>query len=211
MRRKFLASLTVFLFLLPGVLDAETLWRDRNIYSSWGNISKGDVIVVRVLDLSKYRFRVKLKDSTSSNIESNPDVSLTNFLPKVSQNRDLEHSNSTGFDGDTRIQFSIAARVRKISPKGIVAISGSRRYSLNGTRTVLTISGNVDARMISAGSVTSDRVADFSISVKTRKEGLVIKKAKKKDEKNFNAQFTEEEKRKLIIDYIEKIVREMTR
>ncbi len=211
MRREFYISILAFFSLSFGVLDAETLWRDRNPYSSWGTISKGDVIVVKVLDLSRYRFRVNLHDRTTSNIESNPDATLTGFLPKVSQNKNFRNRNLADFDGDTRIEFSIAARVRKISSGGIVSLSGSRRYSLNGTRTVLTISGNVDSKLINAGVVTSDKVADLSISVKTTKEGLAIKKSVKKDDKAVTAELSDGEKRKLVMDYIGKIIREMTR
>ncbi len=204
--------ITIFIVLNGlSVLQADTIWRDRNIYASTGNIAQGDVIVVDVMDLSQYKFNMKHRDNTVSDIQSNPDVTITGFLPKVSQNKNFKNNTSTGFEGNTKIAFSIASQVTNVGNNGVISLTGSRTYSLNGTTTTVTVSGNASARMIKAGTISSDKVANFTIAVRSRKDGVTITKKQIQNNETANSQLTEQEKQRLIIDYIEKIIREMTR
>jgi len=211
MKRIISILLSAIVLFFADLLFADTLWIDRNIYSSANNIKTGDVIVLKVIDLSRYKFDVKLRDNTVSDIESNPDVTVTGFLPKISQSKNFKNNTSTGFEGSSKIEFSMATQVTDVAGNGVLTLSGSRTYALNGVTTVVSVSGNVSSGLIKAGTVSSDKVANFNISIRSRKNGVTVRKRQIQGDETASAELTEQEKQRLVIDYIEKIIREMTR
>jgi hypothetical protein len=81
-------GLLLILFMTAGIsLNSSTIWVDKDIYIADRNLKVGDVIVVNVKDFSKLKFDMALVNNLSSNVESNPDVTITGFLPKVSANK----------------------------------------------------------------------------------------------------------------------------
>jgi flagellar basal body L-ring protein FlgH len=152
-----------------------------------------------------------LVNNSSSNVESNPDVTITGFLPKVSANKNTKSNESTNFTGSSRIELAIASRVVELQNNGNSVISGTRIYTFNGVTNTLSVAGVVDPKHVSGGVIDSGYVADFRIQITGRKEGLSIRKAQIGADGTSSSELTETEKQQIIIDYLEKIIRELTR
>ncbi len=203
--------LIIFFCLICIYLYSESIWRDRNIYSTEGEPAVGDIVVVKVTDFSRFKYEVKLNSTSSTDVISNPDITITGFLPNISANKHIKNNEATTFSGNSNMEMSIAATITGTQNNGHAVISGIRSYSFNGVVTTVAISGIVDPRFIDAGAVNSDNVSNFGIQIAGRKEGLVVRPAPLEEGGTASAQLTEEEKQRIIIDYLEKIVRELTR
>jgi len=205
-------GLLLILFMTAGIsLNSSTIWVDKDIYIADRNLKVGDVIVVSVKDFSKLKFDMALVNNSSSNVESNPDVTITGFLPKVSANKNTKSNESTNFTGSSRIELAIASRVVELQNNGNSVISGTRIYTFNGVTNTLSVAGVVDPKHVSGGVIDSGYVADFRIQITGRKEGLSIRKAQIGADGTSSSELTETEKQQIIIDYLEKIIRELTR
>jgi len=202
---------TAFLLLMLIPLVSATVWKDREIYSSNTNLQVGDIIIVSIRDLSRFKFDVKLKNSTSTDIMSNPDITITGFLPRVSANKNFKNNEATGFDGSTKINVSIATRVTERQANGYSVITGTRTYSFNGITNTLAVRGIIDPAMINGGVIDSENVADFTIQITGRKDGLTIRKDQIPADGKASTELTEQEKQQIVIDYLEKMIRELTR
>ncbi|MCL2154954.1 MAG: flagellar basal body L-ring protein FlgH [Leptospirales bacterium] len=188
-----------------------TVWQDRDIYSTDKNLQVGDIIVVNVRDLSKLKFEIALKNNSSSDILSNPDMTITGFLPKIASNKNIKNNESTNYNGNSKLEFSIAARITARQPNGLSTITGTRVYSFNGVSNAIVVTGVIDPKQLSAGTINSEQVADFMIQITERKEGLTITKPPLAEGETVNAELTDAEKQQILIDYLEKMIRELTR
>lgn len=192
-------------------LNSSTIWRDRNIYSTEGQPVVGDIVVVKVTDFSKFKYEVKLNNASSTEVISNPDITITGFLPNISSNKNIKNNETTSFSGNSNMEMSIAATITGTENNGHAVISGVRSYTFNGVVTTVAINGIVDPKFIDAGSVNSNHVSNFAIQITGRKEGLVVRPAPLEEGGTASLQLTEAEKQRIIVDYLEKIVRELTR
>jgi flagellar basal body L-ring protein FlgH len=202
--------MVIILFLAVFAYSA-TIWQDRDVYSTDRNLQVGDIIIVKVRDLSKFKFEVALKNNSSSDILSNPDVTITGFLPKISSNKNIKNNESTNYLGNSKLEFSMAARITARQPNGLSTINGTRVYSFNGVANAIQITGVIDPKQLSAGSINSEQVADFRIQITERKEGITITKPPLAEGETASAELTEAEKQRILIDYLEKMIRELTR
>ena len=188
-----------------------TIWQDRDIYSTDRNLQVGDIILVNVRDLSKLKFQISLNNNSSSDILSNPDVTITGFLPKISSNKNIKNNESTNYNGNSKLEFSIAARITGRQQNGMSTINGSRTYSFNGVTNSVQVTGVIDPKQLSAGTINSEQVADFRIQITERKDGLTITKPPIAEGATASAELTEPEKQQILVDYLEKMIRELTR
>jgi len=203
--------LLLFIFMTGVSLNSDTIWVDRDIYVADRNLKIGDIIVVNVKDFSRLKFDIALVNNSSSNVESNPDVTITGFLPKVSSNKNTKNNESTNFTGSSKIELAVASRIVELQDNGNSVISGTRTYTFNGVTSTLSVTGIVDPKHVSGGLIDSEFVADFRIQITGRKEGLTIRKAQIGQDETSSSELTETEKQQIIIDYLEKIIRELTR
>ncbi len=209
MIRFFQLIILVILLSLP--LISATIWQDKDIYSTDKNLQVGDIIIINVRDFSRLKFEVVLNNNTSTDVISNPDMTITGFLPKISSNKNFKNKESTNFNGNSKIDIAIAARVTDRQNNGFSVINGSRVYTFNGVTNSIQITGIIDPKLLVAGEIDSGHIADFRIQITGRKEGLTIRKGPLAEGDKATVELTEPEKQQIVIDYLEKIVRELTR
>jgi len=190
---------------------AKTIWRDRNVYSSGENLAVGDILTVNVNDISSLRFDLSLSSSSGSKVSSNPDMTITGFLPKIASGKNISSSDATRFSGKNQLVFSIASTVRNRTRGGKYTIAGARTYSFSGVTSTGSVSGLVDPVLVKGRSVDSGAVADFRIEIQGRKEGITLKREALKAGEKPEVNLTDEEQRKIIIDYLENMIREITK
>jgi flagellar basal body L-ring protein FlgH len=210
---KYSILIIAILFILPLQTDSRSVWKDRNIYASGTNFNVGDILIVDVTDISQLKFSVTLNNDNSYNVTSNPDTGLTGFLPKVAANKKITSSDKADFSGKGNLNISIASRVVNRTRDGKFTITGAREYSFNGKINRFTLSGIVDPVLIKGRSVLSKDIADFRLEIRGLLERGVVNMERPalKEKETSSTNLTEEEKQKIIIDYINKMLREIGR
>jgi flagellar L-ring protein FlgH len=192
------------------ILNAKSIWRDRNPYSSQDDLAVGSVVVVNINDVTDMRFTLSMSNKSTSAVSVNPDMTITGFLPKIASDRKINHDDSTQFAGKGKFTFAVAARVRN-RVGNMLNVAGSRTYAVNGVATVVSVSGLVDPVLLKGRSIDSINVADFNLTITGVKQGIAIKRTALKKDELASPNLTEEEKQKIIIDYLEKMLGELTR
>lgn len=208
MKKTFAAYALIIAF--GCILNAKTIWQDRNPYAAEGDIKAGTVIVVHVNDISDMKFTFSMSNRDSSAISSNPDMTITGFLPKVAADKKISNDDSTQFTGKNRLSMSIATRVlNRVGP--MLSVAGSRTYTFSGVTNIVTVTGLVDPAMMKGRAVDSNSVADFTMEIRGLKQGINIERLPLKKDETASSALTEEEKQQIIIDYLKKMLGELTR
>lgn len=201
------------ILIVPPAINAKSLWQDKNLYASGDSLKVGDIVIVEIDDMTRLKFTLALQDKTSSGVTSNPDTNITGFLPKVSAEKKSNQGTTTDVSSTGTIKISIAAQVTQKRPDGTFQISGTREYSFNGNTNRFTVTGIVDPKLIQGRSVASDNVVNFRLDIRGAREGagIAIKREAPKEGQPVKADLTEQEKQQLIIDYLQKIIGELSR
>jgi len=208
---KKIISISIFILSLYLSLFAKSIWVDKNIYSAGSQINSGDFINVKVLDISNLSFELKLSDKTSFNVVSNPDVNITGFLPKISADKNVVNNKNVKLKNKGKLKIEITSQVGRAIGRGRYRLTGNRTYNINGKITIVKISGIVDSQFVKNGSINSNKIGNFRIDINTSSAVANIKRpALKKDEK-ANINLTEQEKQKIITEYLKKILSDLSR
>ncbi len=206
---KKLVFISILFILCISIVHTKTIWQNRNIYSSTGNIRVGDIIIVRVADVADLSFEVRLNNDNSYSITSNPDSTVTKFLPKISSDRKLKNNRRSQFSSKRKIQFNIASRiVRRVGRA--YQIQGFRNYTFDGSLNRVTVTGLIDPSLIKGRMIESGNVADFSLTITGQRLGVNIQRQPLKKDEKAEVKLTEQEKQRIIIDYLQKMLRELT-
>ncbi|MBN2401248.1 MAG: flagellar basal body L-ring protein FlgH [Spirochaetes bacterium] len=213
---KFFIAFAIFIsymLCIPLSLSSRTIWRDRNIYASGTNLNVGDVIVVNINDVSQLRFNLTFNNDNSYNIVSNPDTTVTGFLPKINSNKKISSSDKADLSGKGGLTISIASRVLNRLAGGKLTIAGVREYSFNGKINRFAVSGIVDPELVKGRSVLSKNIADFRLEIRglLERSNINIEREELKEDEASSTSLTEDEKQKIIIDYLNKMLREISR
>ncbi|TFH39652.1 MAG: hypothetical protein E4G96_08855, partial [Chrysiogenales bacterium] len=182
----------------------------RNPYASEGDINVGAVVLVNIRDISDMTFTISMNDRSDAAVSSNPDMTITGFLPKVSADKKIRSDDSTKFSGKGKMTLSVATRVlEKVGP--LWSVAGSRTYSFNNAATIITVTGLVDPALVKGRSVNSNNVADLTMEIRGVKRGIAIQRPPVKEGETAKIELTEQEKQGIIIDYLQKMLGELTR
>ena len=216
MNRIYMASLAAAALLalsVGGPVPAKSIWIDKNIYSSGESLKVGDIVSVQVEDISQLRFTMALADSGSFNLSSNPDANITGFLPKVTAERKVNNTDKTEVSGRGNMKIVIGSRVTERLNDGTYRIAGMRAYSFNGAANQFSVSGIIDPAAVKGRTVHSRDVAEFRLDIRGVKEvpGVNIVRPAPGPEESATSTLTEEEKQRIIVDYLNKMLREMGR
>lgn len=207
---KYLGTLAL-IACLAGALSAATIWQDRNLYSSDTNLAPGNVIVVAVNDISDLRFTLSFSNQISSAVNANPDATITGFLPKISATKKTTADDRTQMQGKGSLKLTVATRILNRAANGMYAIAGSKTYTFNGASTVITVTGLVDPGLLRGRTIDARHVADFGLEIRGLKEGMALQRAALKQDETAKSDLTEDEKQKIIVDYLQKMLREIMR
>ena len=213
MRKLTTVVMFAFVIVLPAAVNSRTIWQDRNIYASGTNLNVGDVIVVNINDVSQLRFNLTFNNDNSYNIVSNPDTTITGFLPNIASQKKVTNSEKADLSGKGGLVLTIASRVVNRQADGKLTIAGAREYSFNGKINRFAVTGIVDPELIKGRSILSKNIADFRLEIRGILErGTVnIERQALQEGEASSTGLTEEEKQRIIIDYLNKMLREMSR
>ncbi|BDV01762.1 flagellar L-ring protein [Thermodesulfomicrobium sp. WS] len=134
----------------------------------------GDIVVVKVLDSTT----AKNKASTTADKKSSVDLGVSNFLGRdslpylgdVGTTPMVKAGSTNNFEGDgetkreSSVKATVAARVTRVLPGGVLEIMGAREMRVNGETQLVAVEGLVRARDIAAdNTVESSYLADARI------------------------------------------------
>jgi flagellar L-ring protein FlgH len=190
-----------------------TIWKERNIYKAGDDLKAGDVIVVRVDDISRMRFNMTMNSKSGGSISNNPDVNITGFLPKISSDKKTSTNDTTELSSKGDLAIDIAAQITAKNNDGTWAIRGIKEYSFNGVANRFEVSGSVDSALLNGRMAKSSDVVNFRLLIATTKQGIAmnLQRPPLKENETPKAELTQEEKQKIILDYLNKMLSELTR
>ncbi|HOU83996.1 MAG TPA: flagellar basal body L-ring protein FlgH [Spirochaetota bacterium] len=208
MKKYFIISVILFSVLI----ESKTLWRDRNIYSSAEAVRVGDTVVVSVSDLSRMKFTLNMKSKSNSDITSNPDINLTGFLPKIKSDRSSDNNDTLTVDSKNALNMNIAAVITGAQGRNF-AIAGSKEYIINGVFTRFAVTGIVDPALLNGSVIKADNVVNFRLDIMSTKRGIGmnLNRPAPAEGEQAKGDLTEIEKQRIIVDYINRMLEELTR
>ncbi len=190
-----------------------TLWRERNIYSSAENLQPGDTVIININDVTKIKFNIDLKNKNVSNVSSNPDMTITGFLPKIAADKSISNDDSIKIEGKGDIAIKLAATVEQLQPNGNYSVGGARQLIFNGIANTISVSGTINPKLLKGRSINSSDVTNFRMEIATTKlgAGMTINRPALQLDETANSNLTEQEKQQIIIDYLQKMLGELNR
>ncbi len=209
----YISSAVVIMVFMISPAAPKSIWIDKNIYSSGESLQVGDIVSVNIDDISQMRFSMTLNDSTAFNISSNPDKTVTGFLPKISADKKSNNSDKTSVSGQGSLRIVIGSRITRKLPDGKFEIGGAREFSFNGAVSLFTVAGIIDPSSVKGRSVYSRDIANFRLAIRGTKEAAVgaITRPPLKPNEAAGVTLTEEEKQRIIVDYLTRILQELSR
>ncbi len=212
MKKKSIFNVTLFVFLsiFSVSLEAKTLWQDSNPYSPENRLNIGDVILVEIDDLSKMKFTFKIRGNKKSEVNSSPDMTITGFLPKVGATSNTNSDKTIDFSHDGRLNLLMSTRITgKTGNK--FNITGSRTYQLNGQLNRIVMTGLLDPVFLKGRKIESRYISDIRINIRSTEREFNLKRQALKGDEKAAAELTEQEKQQILIDYLQKMLGELTR
>ncbi len=202
-----------FVAIVIGIVSfayADTIWKDKNIYTAQDTIKVGDIFTVAITDISQMRFTLTLANNDAFTVTSTPDGTITPFLPPVNANKKATKNNSTNLQHRGNITLHIAATVVQRLENGNFRITGTKTFSFSGVTTVFNVTGIVNPASIKGGTINSTDIANLVLQIQGVKEGVQITRPPLKEGETASAALTEQEKQQIIIQYLQRILGELT-
>ncbi len=210
MKKITILSLVIILVLSAGT-ESKTLWKDRNVYSTSQSLNVGDIIVIKVDDISRLQFTLDMNERKTSSVSSVPDMTITGFLPAINSTRTITGRDSSEVSSRGRLNLEISSVITGTRQDKYL-LQGSRTYVFNGTTNRVTVSGVLDPLLVKGRTVDSTNIAEFRLTFDSLREGgMALTRPPVEEGKAANASLTEDEKQRIIIDYLQKMLREIMR
>ena len=221
-----------FLSALPFVLGlgAQSLWRDHNPYSVGTNLGQGTILKLAIDEpvLIVYEY----ENLADENIDINlvPDRSLTGFLPSVDSKKNLSKRFVNRLNSRSRMRLNMAVTLDADPENNATRFTGRKllAHEDNVSRQQIQVSGSVHIEDIESGRLIHSRdVADLQIVILgapvPRSKGLPLEDEGSPGQQEGQrsgdtqgegtrppAQLSEEQKRQLLWEYINRILGETT-
>ena len=167
--RKVLLIL-VALLLLPFALKlrADDFGRNQSLFTDIKAHSVGDILTVHIFEQSRASSQVESKNEKSANysLQGGPGAGVLGFVPLFGVDADA----STTMDGkgenlrNGSLRAKMSVTVIALKPNGDLVVEGSRTVGISGDREVLTLTGVVRSKDVTAeNTVPSHLIADAEI------------------------------------------------
>jgi hypothetical protein len=156
---------------------------------------------------------MNLSDDKSFNIISNPDANITPFLPRISSTKSKTDNNKSSFISSGSLNLSVASRITEKLNDGKFRIAGTKEYIFNGVINRFRVIGIIDPALVKGRTVQSKAVADFILDIRgiTEKGAILIQRPGVKEGETSSVNFNEQEKQNIVIDYLNKMINELTK
>ncbi len=212
MKQKFLVILTVIFVsvLFINLIYAKSLWVDSGeLFLDRKLLQEGDAITILFNNNTIVKYKTETESTANSTITP-ASSSMMSFLPSVDYFSDSTHTKNVDTTSEGSIEGSITVEVLSITNNNLI-IGGQHTIFVNGDSESVSISALAPQRRIKRGSmIYSTDLINPTIIYK----GLTVSKSTNFTPENViittneagvpTVDFTDEEKNKIIIDFLNK-------
>lgn len=145
------------------ILQAESLWRDKDPYSYPKLVSPGSVVKVVLKSSLKIEYESEYKATFDNDIKTVPDKKLISDLPSFTTNNTYMRSKVGKSKTNGKVLGTMAVLVTSIDPgSGNLELEGSKTYSYGEERINLRLSGTISPGDLDKNrNISSDNVANL--------------------------------------------------
>ncbi len=198
------------LFVATLFVNAKSLWVDSGeLFLDRKPLEPGDAITIVFNNATIVKYKTETESTASSTITP-ASSSMMSFLPSVDYFSDSTYMKNVDTTSEGALEGSITVQVLSITNNNLV-IGGQHTIVVNGDTENISISAVAPQRRIKRGSViySTDLInpvivykgLSLSKSTNFTAENVVINTD---EEGNISVDLTEEEKNKIIIDFLNK-------
>jgi flagellar L-ring protein FlgH len=201
------------------VVNAQSLWVDRNPYTNGQDIRLGSIIRVVIKDGLKGDYVYEAGKDDSFVIRSHPDKKIVDEMRGFTADRSFAHRQNGKSKSTAKIIGAMSVLVTEVDPvTGLLTLSGTREVGFDNAKNSLKLSGKVSPLDVKDDkTVMSDMVANLKIEYQTAptKENLTDPDIKLKTKKNANgtetiqkAELSNDEKQAIILKNMKRLLGE---
>ncbi len=202
-------SLVLFILLGGGLLLGADLWRDHNPYSPFEALRAGTILKLVIDEPIVVEYEYEGEGDDKVKVKMVPDKGLSEFLPAANVSKSIQDKKKALVRARGRVKINLAVTVQSIA-NGTALISGTKVLAYESGKAVqqMQLTGRVSIRDINRSRMIRSRdVAELQ---------LVIQGAPQKQSRNLpmkttgnpprpSAALTENEKQRLILEYLNRI------
>jgi len=207
----------IIAFFFISYAFAEDLWTDHNPYSAQRGIVVGSILKLIVDEPMNIEYDFDEKHDSLTVIKLNPDKTVLPVLPPVTDDRSSQKKTGVKLKSKDKLSFRMAVRVTAIDNENIV-FQGQRRIASEEGVAVreYSVSGIVSLEDVKKNKVIRSRdVSDLNLTLRggptISSAGITMKEKPSADPAKPAipaAELSEEEKAKLLLDYLNKYIGE---
>ncbi|EMM99606.1 flagellar L-ring protein FlgH [Leptospira noguchii str. 1993005606] len=194
-----------------------SLWTDKNPYSVRQSMKVGSTLYVKIRNGLQAEFELESNADETLTLKAMPDKKIIPDMPSYNNDRTITRKNKGKIKSIGKIKGNLTVLVTAIdSNTGLLTIQGQKVNVINGEENSLLLSGTVSPEFVEKDlSIDSDKIANLQlnfngkirpqqvsppISIKTitNPDGSVTTKA----------ELSEEEKQKLILNQLNRLLGE---
>lgn len=213
MKSKFFVVLTTLFVstLFVNLIHAKSLWVDSGeLFLDRKPLQIGDAITILFNNTTIVKYKTETEATANSTITPAKSNSMMSFLPEVDYFSDTTYTKNIDTKSEGVIEGSITVEVLSITNNNLI-IGGQHTIVVNGDTENISISALAPQRRIKRGSVvySTDLINPVIVY-----KGLTLSKSTNFTPENVNIttdesgtttiDFTDEEKNKIIIDFLNK-------
>ncbi len=193
-----------------------SLWRDTSIYDS--KLVSGDVIKVKVEEIFHIKIDSKWDVGNKTKLSLSPDTKILPFLSPSTQSKNRHQNTQAKYRMKDTLNFQLQA-VIGTPKKGskLYPIQAKKSILMNSKPTQITLSGLINSKYVKNNTIKSIHIVNLKLNIQTQpsfsQDNSIVLKSPRPEEiidpKNpppDKAKLSEQEKQRILLKYIQKIV-----
>jgi flagellar L-ring protein precursor FlgH len=204
-----LLAIAFLALLLERGLRAEDLWKDHNPYAAESALGAGSVLRLAIDEPVIVEYEYEENIDTKGTIKMSPDKSFADFLKDSSSDQSRIDSRKTKVRAKTQLKLDLAVVVTGFSGD-LAQISGQKTlvYENGRSRQTINVKGQIHRKDVTGERlIQSANVANLELVLAGAPLPLSAGIGMKRDsEGRAKAELSQEEKEKLLLDYINRVL-----
>lgn len=153
-----LAGVALTKILQSQELRSNSLWLDKNPYSSSQELQNGDILTVQFKEGLKVEYQSEYKADSDHKIMANPDKKILEEAQGFTSDQSIARNSNAKSKSQGKIIGSLSVRVVGIDTAGDnLEVEGRRETRFDNDRQLLSVRGTISRK-----NIGSDRIIDYS-------------------------------------------------
>ena len=209
----------IFFIIFPFTIFSQTLWVERNYYSTGQDLKIGSVVHVIIKDSIRGEYVYDGGKDDSFVIRSHPDKKFIPDNPSFNADRSIANKQTAKARTVGKVLGSMSVLVTEIDPlNGNLTLNGTREVQFDSGKSNLKLTGKISPNDLKEDrTIPSELIANLKIEYQAgpNKESITDPDIKLKKKKNANgtaeiqkAELTEDEKQTIILKNLKRLLGE---